>query len=504
MSQILEQLRYAADQPLFFTRLFFWIFFAVVLAGYSFFYRKPPLRNAYLLIVSLYFYYKAGGLFFLILIFSTLVDYFIGIGIHSSRSQQKRKWLLALSITVNLGILFYFKYAYFIADILTNLVKEPMQVVNILALAWNHISGMHLDIHHIALPVGVSFFTFQTISYTVDVYRKKVAPVKSLADFGFYVSFFPQLVAGPIIRAASFVPQLYQPYRLIRREVWHAAFLILAGLIKKLLFADFLAVNLVDRVFENPSMYSGFENMMATYGYALQIYFDFSGYTDIAIGVALLLGFRLPVNFNSPYKATGMRDFWRRWHISLSSWLRDYLYIPLGGNRHGSFRTGIHILVTMLLGGLWHGASWQFVLWGAYHGVLLVIGRWLQAIPSWNAFVKKIPRGLKVFFIFHLVWLGWIIFRTATPGQMVSMLHELPGVFNPGLWVQWLKSYWMVALMMVTGFVLLWLPDSLKERIRGGFIGLPYWFKILIILSVLLLAKEIQTTDLQPFIYFKF
>jgi len=497
-------LGYSADQPLYFTRLFFWIFLALVIAGYSFFYRRPALRIVYLLVVSLYFYYKAGGLFFLILVFSTLVDYFIGRSIWRSQVQTRRRLLLILSVFINLLVLVYFKYAYFLTDVINSVTGLDLQVTNILALSWNALTGSSLNIHQIALPVGVSFFTFQTISYTVDVYRRKVAPVKNLADFGFYVSFFPQLVAGPIVRAASFVPQLYEPYHLSRREMWHAAYLILGGLIKKLLFADFLAVNLIDRVFENPQFFSGFENLMATYGYAIQIYFDFSGYTDIAIGVALLLGFRLPINFNSPYKAHSMKDFWRRWHISLSTWLRDYLYIPLGGNRYGEVWAGLFIMITMLLGGLWHGASWQFMLWGAYHGLLLVLGRLIAAAPALDRALSLLPRGLRVFFVFHLVWLGWVMFRTDTPEQMILMLSELANLFEPGMIIAWLRAYWLVAILMVLAFVLIWMPARWKEQFRGIFIGLPYWFKILIILSVLLLIREVQTTDLQPFIYFQF
>ncbi len=504
LSDWIQMLVYSSDQPLYFTRMFFWVFLAVVLAGYSLFYRKPPMRNFYLLLVSLYFYYKAGGLFFLILVFSTLVDYIIGRSIHRSRAPMARKWLLALSVIVNLGILAYFKYAYFFADLLSDLIGRPLLIKNLLAIGWNSLTGSHFDIDAIALPVGVSFFTFQTISYTVDVYRRKVEPVRNLADFGFYVSFFPQLVAGPIVRAASFIPQLYQQYRLTAREVWHAAFLILGGLIKKLLFADFLAINLIDRVFENPASFSGFENLMASYGYAIQIYFDFSGYTDIAIGVALLLGFKLPVNFNAPYKADSIREFWRRWHISLSSWLRDYLYIPLGGNRKGELAGILFIFITMLLGGLWHGASWQFVIWGAYHGLLLALGRILLRIPFWRILTDKLPAWIRVFFIFHLVLLGWIIFRTESLSQLHGMIQEMFMRFQPEVIMQWFRGYWMVVLLMFTGFILIWMPFRWKENLRGVFIRLPYWFKILVILSVLLLIREVQTTDLQPFIYFQF
>jgi len=316
-------------------------------------------------------------------------------------------------------VLSYFKYAYFFTDSFNTFFHTNYEVFNHFAYWTNSYAGTHFLVDKILLPVGISFYTFQTISYAVDVYREHVKPVKSILDFGFYVSFFPQLVAGPIVRAADFIPQLYKPYSLTKYQFGLALFWILKGLTKKVIIGDFIAVNFIDRIFDNPSMFTGFENLMALYGYSLQVYADFSGYTDIAIGVALLMGFTLPKNFNSPYKAKNVGEFWKRWHISLSSWLKDYLYIPLGGNRGGSigtwiallfivafivllsgkiivlyaviwavlfiaflaiwikrFRawltTNINLMITMLLGGLWHGASWQFVIWGQWDMIHLV------------------------------------------------------------------------------------------------------------------------------------
>jgi D-alanyl-lipoteichoic acid acyltransferase DltB (MBOAT superfamily) len=340
--------------------------------GNAILYKRSKWRNVFLFITSIYFYYKAGGLYFFLLIFSTLVDYSIGIGMGSTRIKWKRKFLLITSLLVNLGVLGYFKYSYFFADLIFQVSSYQPKVVNYFSVFTNTFLNSQLDVNKIILPVGVSFFTFQTISYAVDVYRGRINPVKNIIDFGFYVSFFPQLVAGPIVRAWEFIPQLHKKYQLSKRWFWWSVWLIMGGLFKKVVISDFISVNLVDRVFESPIMYSGVELLMGAYAYTLQIYCDFSGYTDIAIGIALILGFRLPDNFNRPYMATSLTDFWRRWHISLSSWLRDYLYIPLGGNRLGKVRQSVNLMITMLLGGLWHGAGWLFVMWGVLHGLGLI------------------------------------------------------------------------------------------------------------------------------------
>ncbi len=299
----------------------------------------------------------------------------------------KRKLFVATSVFINLSLLAYFKYAYFFTDLFNSAFNTDFEVINLLAEWTNNLFGSSFNISQIILPVGISFYTFQTISYTVDVYRKKLKPVKNIIDFGFYVSFFPQLVAGPIVRAAEFIPQLYQKFKLTKQEFGHAIFLILNGLVKKMLISDYISINFVDRVFDSPLSFTGFENLMAVYGYSIQIYCDFSGYTDIAIGVALFLGFRLPINFNSPYKAMNITDFWRRWHISLSSWLRDYLYIPFGGNKKGKTSTYINLMITMILGGLWHGASLRFVIWGGIHGFGLVIHKlWVKLNLSFRKY----------------------------------------------------------------------------------------------------------------------
>jgi D-alanyl-lipoteichoic acid acyltransferase DltB (MBOAT superfamily) len=356
----------------------------------------------------------------------------------------------------------------------------------------------------IILPVGISFFSFQALSYTIDLYRHKTQPVLNIIDFGFYKSFFPQLVAGPIVRAAEFIPQMYADYALTTREMGHALFLILNGLMKKMLISDYISINFVDRVFDNPLSYSGFENLMGVYGYALQIYCDFSGYTDIAIGLALLLGFRLPINFNSPYKATDLTDFWRRWHISLSSWLRDYLYIPLGGNRKGKFRTYLNLMATMLIGGLWHGANLRFVIWGGLHGMGLVMHK------LWNAIFprRQASKGLRLlfaqFFTFQFVCFAWIFFRASDMDGARNVLSQIFNHFGGYTVPAMVVSYANIFLIMALGFTVHWVPASFKEKYRGWFITTPMYAKVIIIVLVVLVIFQVKSSVLQPFIYFQF
>ena len=402
------------NSPLLFTQFYFWAFFALVYAVFAMIMemgnkaRKQEgkkvrlhLRNVFLMAVSWFFYYKTSGLFLLILIFVTVSDWLIAQRIYkesgirnpeSGKSNYNAKLWLALSILIDLGLLCYFKYAYFFTNVVNDLLGTEFAVFDLFAYIGNGFSDSgRFMVDKIILPVGISFYLFQVMSYTIDVYRGQVKPVKNILDFGFYVSFFPGLVAGPIVRANEFIPQLYKPFCLSRRLFGLAVFWILNGLIKKIVLSDYLAVNLIDRVFDNPLLFSGFENLFALFAYSLQVYADFSGYTDIAIGIAMLLGFYLPQNFDSPYKSRNPQEFWRRWHMSLSRWLKSYLYIPLGGNRKilgkeiknkiaaGNFNS----FITMLLGGLWHGASWNFVIWGALNGAGMIVYK-VWAKMNWN------------------------------------------------------------------------------------------------------------------------
>ena len=417
----LQDLFIYSKEPLIFTQFHFWAFFAIVFAGFALLKNKILLRNAYLAFFSLFFYYKTGGLFVLLLIFNILINMWAGIKIYSANTENKRKLFLTIGLIINLLVLCYYKYAYLFAEMVKGIFGIDIQVFDLFAETGNFILGQEkFSTSKILLPAGISYYTFRNISYLMDIFRQKTEPIKNFINYTFFVTFFPQLLMGPIVRANEFIPQIYKKYFLGRRQFGIAIFWIINGLAKKIILSDYLATNFVDRVFANPLMFSGFENLAALFGYSLQIYADFSGYIDIAIGVAMLFGFYLPKNFNSPYKATNASNFWKRWHITLSRWLQDYLYIPLGGNRNATFATyatictialiaallsgsvyvGIGILVlviivwlairylpnsrkkittnlnmmnTMLLGGLWHGASWNFMIWGGLNGVGMLI-----------------------------------------------------------------------------------------------------------------------------------
>lgn len=505
MQQILSDIfLFDPEKPLIFTGLYFWIFYAVVLLIYSFIYKQRAARNAFLFIASLFFYWKTSGLFFLILVFSTFSDYYLGKLIFHARKISWKKFGVAMSVVINLFMLSYFKYAYLFVDTINKIFHLDLEVVNHMALWSNQLTGTHFDVSVILLPVGISFYTFQTISYTVDVYRGKVDPVRHILDFGFYVSFFPQLVAGPIVRASEFIPQLYKRYSLSMEEFSFALFLILKGLFKKMFIGDYIALNFVDRVFANPMGFSGFENLAALFGYSLQVYVDFSGYTDMAIGVALLLGFRLPKNFNSPYKATSVGNFWKRWHISLSSWLRDYLYIPLGGNRKGKIMTDVNLMITMLLGGLWHGASWQFLVWGGLNGVgLIVYKQWRKISPyehskHWAVRIWKIANTF-VFITFTRIW-----FRSESMEKANALIRQIFHDFHGAIIPNVLWSYRLVFAVMALGYFTHWVPESWKLGLLNAFTRTKLWLKVLITILVLFIIYQSWSADLQPFIYFQF
>jgi len=482
------------DSPLLFTQFTFWAFFAVVFAGFSLLHNRLLLRNLFIFMASLFFYYKTSGLCVLILLFCTLSDYLLAGRIYREKRPAMKKCWLVLSLVVNLSLLCFFKYAYFFTDLVNTILGTHFGVFNVFSWAGNQLAGGPVfSVERIILPVGISFYIFQTISYTMDVYRGRVAPVRNLLDYGFYVSFFPQLVAGPIVRASVFIPQIYKKFHLSRRQFGMAVFWILNGLIKKIVLSDYLAVNFIDRVFANPLMYSSFENLFALFAYSLQVYADFSGYTDIAIGVAMLMGFYLPKNFNSPYKATNAGNFWKRWHISLSRWLQDYLYIPLGGSRNATFGTWFWIIAisavavmlsrsiwllvaivvvlgtallrswhrpdrrlrltthintmnTMLLGGLWHGASLNFVIWGGLNGLGVVVYKyWKTWSPARRALVLSLLFAL--LFVLNvfvcpgpllniaLVWLG-----TVTVVTLVRYVYSLFEQLVPGIPQTFLNS----------------------------------------------------------------
>lgn len=360
----------------------------------------------------------------------------------------------------------------------------------------------------IFLPVGISFFTFQSISYVIDVYRQRIPALGRWLDYLFYVSFFPQLVAGPIVRACDFIPQIYRDPFVSRAEFGEGLFLVLCGLLKKTVISDYISLNFVDRVFDAPLLYTGVENLIGVYGYALQIYCDFSGYSDMAIGIALFLGFRFNINFDSPYQSATITEFWRRWHISLSSWLKDYLYISLGGNRKGRIRTYVNLLITMLLGGLWHGASMSFVLWGALHGVSLAIHKFMMShFPGFKPVggeMRPWRRVVGVLVTFHLVCFGWILFRAPSMQVVGEMLSQILTNFHPEVFGQFVSGYKGVCALMLIGYALHFMPRRFEDALRGAVTRSPLLVQAALLAAAILLVTQFRSAGVQPFIYFQF
>lgn len=549
------------ETPLLFTQFFFWGFYAVVLGVFSVLHPHRLWRNSFLFLASIFFYYKTGSFFFVLLLSSTFIDYFIGLSIHRATKKRNKLGFLIFAIVYNLLVLSYFKYSYFFTDSFNDLFGTSVTYHNHFNEWMNNMAewldiklGKSFPIDRLIPPVGVSFFTFQTISYAIDVYRGDVKPVRNILDFGFFVSYFPQLVAGPIVRAAEFIPQIYEPYRVSRREFGIAVVWVLKGLVKKLVLADFIAGQFLDRIFANPELYTGFENLMAVYGYSLQVYADFSGYTDIAIGISLLMGFRLPVNFNSPYKARSVAEFWRRWHISLSTWLRDYLYKPLGGNQRATWATwgfyavlpiialalfgwaylplillvavgvaaillfldfkfpgtqleltvSANLLITMLLGGFWHGASWMFIIWAALNGSALVVYKFWKRISPYEGKQQWYWVAWSVFFTFSFISFTRIWFRSPDLETASAVLHTIWNNFGAEHIPEVIDHYAKVFYVMYVGLIVHWAPQWMKDKVIDGFVALPLPVKTLVTVVVIFLVYQAISSELQPFIYFQF
>ena len=402
-----------------FNSFIFWIFFIVVIFAYR---ALPHKGQNRLLLVASYIFYGYWDYRYLSLIFiSTVIDYFVATGIHrNANDKQKKKRILLISIASNLGMLGFFKYYNFF-------ILEMSQLLDVIGI------NASMPVLNIVLPVGISFYTFQTMSYTIDVYRGKTVPTRHFLDFALYVSFFPQLVAGPIERSYQLLPQILNKRTQIKENFIEGTYHILIGLFKKVVIADNMAP-IANNIFSRPvSDLTGPEIMVGVYAFAFQIYGDFSGYSSIAQGIAKYMGFNLSWNFKMPYFASNLSDFWQRWHITLSAWLRDYLYVPLGGNRNGHFNTLRNLMITMLLGGLWHGAGWTFIAWGFYHGLLLIIYRMLefkQEGITRALMHHRIGKGLRIVFFFHLVCFSWLLFRAESIQQVWSMMTIVSSNFE--------------------------------------------------------------------------
>jgi D-alanyl-lipoteichoic acid acyltransferase DltB (MBOAT superfamily) len=470
-----------------FNSLTFVLFFAIVLAVY----RLPlswTLRKFHLLAASYLFYAAWNPPFVLLLMISAGVDLFLGRWMGRVQGTIQRRLLLAASLVLNLGLLGYFKYGRFVLD---NFAWALQSV----GVTWRPSSLA------IVLPMGISFYTFETISYLVDVYRGKIKPWSSFLDYALFLTFFPHLVAGPIVRAADFLPQCETPRHVTGRQMGWGLSLLIIGLFEKVILADSLTAPVADKVFSAGGQATFADAWLGTFAFAAQIFFDFAGYSTCAIGIALCFGFVLNDNFHFPYAAVGFSDFWQRWHMSLSSWLRDYLYIPLGGNRKGTLRTDVNLMATMLIGGLWHGAAWRFVAWGGLHGMFLIGERHLRRIGKRDNGPLPWPVQLSLMLLtFGLVCVTWVFFRAHDFSTAFDLLAKM---LSPSVDLPSLTRFEIFAVTGTTGALLAgqWL---LRSSTLEEFVGRLPWWLCSIILGLALVSLAFASGDERAFIYFQF
>ncbi|MFA5780682.1 MAG: MBOAT family O-acyltransferase [Bacteroidales bacterium] len=477
------------SNPISFNSGTFLLFFTLFIAVYAAIYRNRTVRTLFVIAFSLFFYYKLTGWFLLVLLFTIAIDYFMAILIFKSKDKIRKRIFLIISVCASLGLLVYFKYT------------------NFFLAGFSALAGSSFTTLNIIIPLGISFYTFRTISYIIDVYREEIKPTYHFFDYVFYMTFFPLLIAGPITRAKQILPQARKHFSIKDVKVGNAIFLILQGLIKKAIIADYIA-QYCNLVFDAPGTYSGFENLIAIYAFAGQIYFDFSGYTDIAIGISRLMGFNIGINFNKPYHALNITDFWRRWHISLSSWLRDYLFTPMSLKLRNWGKAGIifSLIVTFILCGFWHGASFTFIVWGGLHGLAMaydiLTGKLRKRIK------KKIKPGIyrfiSWFITFHFIVFTWVFFRTQNLSSAMFIFKQIFSNMDLSYFVPFINVRWMFVAITFIGFALYTIPSRWFPKITQRFVDLPYWAKAIVFLAIIQLAIQFQGADVQPFLYARF
>jgi alginate O-acetyltransferase complex protein AlgI len=536
-----KQFLYDPQNPLLFNNGFFVYFFGLFIFLYYSFRNDFTIRRYIFCFFSLYFFYKASGFFVILVIVSAIVDFILSNLIYRQQKKGTKKLLLVLSICFNLGMLFYFKYTNFFITISNEIFHTGFNPLNIL------------------LPVGISFYTFENLSYTIDVYRGEFEPARKFSDYLLFLSFFPKLVMGPIVRAHDFIPQINQEFKISDSDFAKGFYLIISGMFKKLIISDYITLNLVNYVFDDPGRYTGLENLFAVYGYAIVIYCDFSGYSDVALGIAKWMGFNIPTNFLSPYQSKSITEFWRRWHISLSSWLKDYLYIPLGGNRKGTFATylftalflagcyfaatsllhlsiltsiiicstililvllpavienkeggiatNFNLITTMILGGLWHGASWNFIGWGILHGLALAVHKIWKLItdkPFKALKTKSLYKGIMVLITFHFVCFCWIFFKAPDFDTATIMVHQIISDFNLNVWSAFFQNYKTVLFMIVFAFITHSIPDNYAEKYLPKFKQISFGYYMLIFFVFVLIYGYFKSSEPVMPIYLQF
>ena len=492
-SKLPDLLMFDPSDPLLFgSSLFLFLFFAL-LVFYRMFAKSNDARNLVLIVFSLYFYYMAGGLFLLLLILNAILNFYFGKWMGASKSASKKRNYLLLALLFNLGLLVYFKYSNFFIQLMNDINVGEFELLDII------------------LPLGISFYTFKSLSYILDIYLEAMEPTESFRDYFIFVTFFPNILSGPIDRAINFLPQINRAYSLSRKEIAMGLMLIMMGLVKKIMIADYISLNFVDRVFDSPIRFTGVENLLAVYGYALQLYCDFSGYSDIAIGIALLLGFKLMENFNYPFKAKSISDFWRRWHISLSSWLLDYVFRPLQMTLRDWRKAGniTALVITFVLVGFWHGASWAFLVWGLIHGLYMAVGILVQGpkrkfYNKYNLTNSKILGAIQIFITFNLVAFSFIFFRASDFTSALDVINQILFFFKPAVFIQFIEGFTPTFILLVLGFLFHFLPSSFGDKVTDGFSKMNIFVQAIIFTLVIWLVTQVQSADLQPFIYFQF
>lgn len=538
-----------------FSKLDFWLFFLAVMVLFSLLHKNTLVRSIYLTAVSLFFYYKTSGLSIFILVFTLITNYGFGRAIAGSSKHIVQKIIMGFAVVLNILVLAYFKYAYFFTNSFNELFHTNHKVFNAISYFKNGFNtvGSSDIFDKLLLPAGVSFFTFSSIAYIIDVYRKETAPVKNFFHYSFFISFFPHLILGPIVRAKDFVPQISQPFYLDKDGFGWAIFQILKGLFKKLILADYIAVHFIDKIVDAPGSYPGFISFVAITAYSLQIYGDFSGYTDMATGIARLMGFKLIKNFDSPYKSLNAAEFWRRWHISLGSWWKNYLYIPLGGNRTGGFASiftitiifvflffitqwyflffvyigflaiylivlllfpsykntiyrDINLLITMTVGGLWHNPLQNYVIWGALNGLGLVFYNHWKKISPYEKSSHWLARSWKILSTFYFMTLCRVWFRVEGKSEPYDYFTHMFGNFNFSWdsFVLMCTTFTIPLIILVVGMTLHWLPEKSETKLTERFIRTPFALQIVYSCVFIVAIYQLIADTSKHFVYFSF
>lgn len=490
---LVDLLKYKPNDPLVFSTSLFLFLFLFFLFFYNLFGKNKSFRLGFLILFSLYFYYKSTGYYAGIIIVSAIINFLFAKVISATNKMLLKRVYLIFAVIINVLILGYFKYTNFILQIFSEI---------------NHTNFEPLSIF---LPIGISFYTFKSLSYVFDVYLETLEPTKSFRDFCVYVFFFPNILMGPIDRATKFLPQIDNEPFLSKEDLGRASLLIMSGLFKKVVIADYISLNFVDRIFDFPLRYTGIENLLAIYGYTLQVYCDFSGYTDMAIGVALFMGFKLMDNFNSPFKATSIADFWRRWHISLSTWLLDYIFKPLQFSMRSLkvWANIIAIFITFVICGIWHGAGWNFIIWGALHGFMMSFALLIQK-PKQKLYLflkinnTKFLKFFQTIITFHLIAFSFLIFRTSDFQIIKDMLSQIFDFFHAEVFIQFAEKLPIILGLIILGYILHFMPTKIENAIKKLIVTLPWYFQAVLMVIVIWIVAQFKSADIAPFIYFQF